>query len=369
MNQKKQAMERHGNHTKDRNRFRIRLGVLGTGIVLLFGVLITMIVLECKENEKNYNAFYQSQLSALSREIDLQLNQLLEKGSTEDEILEYFKENSFVSGSRWIFLSRNEKLIFVKDESTTTHLKDRSCGRYITKLKADDAIVSYERIQEGADEWGIGIMTKKDYAMNQAGVLGHTMHVILLVGLFTLVLTGISLYLLLRYLMEGTKNIRLQEQNREANVRLEEVRNEIFSLQYVDPEKNVTEDPEKEMVYDRIFIRKILEDSKNYQLAPMQLMFVDLEMADRYYRKEEIDRITNYLRNFLDKKHLLGEVQKGRFVGVLYKTSPEDALQLQKRLMDYWKEESLPIHISVVEVKDLEKAVEVFEENFQKGNL
>lgn len=126
-------------------------------------------------------------------------------------------------------------------------------------------------------------------------------------------------------------------------------------------------------LYDADLIQLFLKKSDDPALLPMQLLFANIVMESRYYARQEIFETLGELKQFLGRTHVVGEMKKGCFIVLMYRTSPEEAQSVVDQYGSWIQENGdgarTKMELSVYEVTEERSALQVCEDYLQKGEM
>lgn len=61
-------------------------------------------------------------------------------------------------------------------------------------------------------------------------------------------------------------------------------------------------------------------------------------MGDRYFSRDEIFRIMDFIKGCMGSNHVTAEMSKGNFVVLMYMTDMSTAEQIRDKMLESWKE-------------------------------
>ncbi len=96
-------------------------------------------------------------------------------------------------------------------------------------------------------------------------------------------------------------------------------------------------------------------------------------MESRYYTRQEIFDALGQLKQFLGRTHVVGEMKKGCFIILMYRTLPEEVQSVMDQY-ETWVRlngagEQTKLQLSVHEVTKAHSALQIWEEYLQKGEV
>jgi hypothetical protein len=337
-------------------------------VFLMLIVLLATAFFVIRENQnqrETYLQVYRTQQTEYTEQLANQLEQWIKDGKTEKELVSGLEEICEVSANSWSFLCKDNTVLFAKDDSTTQNLrKEKKKSAFMATLESQDAVLTKITRKSGAENYIIGTITDENYALSSGGIIQHEIY-LYLIWVFFAMLTVMTIIALTSKLNEEQRKLEktadiLQKQN----VKLEHASEEA-TLSHPE-EREVTISLKNQNFYDADLIRMFLSKSDDAALMPMHILFIDLIMEDRYYSRTEIFSAVGELRPFFGEKHVTGEIQKGRFVVLMYRTSEEEAKEILEKCRTTAesgkKETDIRLNLYLVEVKEGKSALRTYEE-------
>lgn len=346
---------------KPESRMRAVLVMLAVIILASAGFL----VFENKRNRETYLSMYQSGQYSYTEQLGYRLEQLLSEGAGEAEIASWLSEEAEVSANSWSFCARGDEILFAKDKKTTETLReDKDRDVFLKKINSQDAVVTMVRDKQ--EEYEIGTITAESYALTQGGVQQHEIYMILLFAILCM-LAVMAVIGVTAKLNQVEKNLKsTSKAMKRQNIKLERTGEQKLSGEEAAPE------PEQggQEFYDSELIRMFLKKSDEDALMPMQILFARIVMERRYYARQEIFDALDKLKQFLRSSHVIGEIKKGCFVVLMYRTTKEDAAEIVRKYEESLREDAsehlTPMELSLTEVLDGQPALQIYED-FLKG--
>lgn len=304
---------------------------------------------------------YLRQYEAVQQEETDYLRQLIESSSNSDEMISRMKDCFEVSGSRWDYLIEDDKVIFAQNDTTTAGLGQESAHAGFDKYLGTMKLIRTESSFENQGQtYIIGIVTNKDYALDRVSIPKYRVYFVL----FTFVLALLFSMGLVYYAGSLDKCNQKIEQIREELIK----RNDLFAEYEADSnrkqemEESLNKPVQEIGYYDWGFLKTLLEKSNQKQLFPISFLYIQIVMEARYYTKDELMSVMDYVKDALNGAQVIAEISKGKFAAVLYKTSLEEAQQLTENLYAGWGEkgENLPLLIKPAFVSEGDSPMETF---------
>lgn len=338
-------------------------------VILVLAVTFFMIKENQAHREKYLNVYHTAQME-YTEQVANQLEMLIKQGEEDDSLVSWMEKKCGVSASSWSFLCRDEVVLFAKDAKTTGNLREeKKKSAFIQNIERQAAVLTLTERQIGGKGYVIGTITDENYALSQGEVQQHEIYLYLMLGIFVMltVMTVIGLTAKLNQVERSLENTSktLQQQN---------IKLEWAGEEAVLPEIQKEEEPERESqsFYDSDIIGMFLSKSDDEALMPMQILFIDLVMESRYYSRKEIFDVMEKVKKFLGRTHVTGEIQKGRFVVLMYRTTPEEAQDILDKCHSFMeqkqRENGIRLKMHIAEVRDGKKAMAVYEEGWKQSD-
>lgn len=343
-------------------------------------VLVTLAVLvvagvcfllwENKKNREFYLDTYHQMQQSYTDQLGNQLEQLVTSGKDQEEISAWFSKNAEVSANSWMFWIRDDEVVYAKDEQTTDSLREaRKKDTFLADLNSQEGIVTTVTVKTGQTNI-VGVITSESYALSKTKLPQHEIYLYLFSAILAMlaVMAVISLTAKLN-VVENTL-LEIEGKMKKQNIKLERSGEHTMITQ---PDNHSEAEYEEHDFYDSELIRVFLKKSDDEALMPMQILFADIVMESRYYSRGEIFGALENLKRFLGRTHVLGEIKKGSFVVLMYRTTYEEAVRIMERCKEslgrQGDDEAICMEISVVEVKEGQSAMEVYEERLKGGAI
>lgn len=303
-------------------------------LVTAISVLLLMILLESMyygyhimDNRTNLMAQYESEQKQRTELLSHAL-----RGMDEAQMAEFIEESVDTSASSWAFVTKDGKAVFMRDESTTAEQAGISPESYADN---GDAIVTTADVGDG---YVCGIITLKSYIWQSVSVNDFEFYIIIAVIADFMVFGG----MLVQFAGKTrTAYDELEELESELAVRNEKFHeyekltaryeDELAQLQPAQDEKRRGD------YYDMDVVDALLSKSDDASLYPITYMFIRIDMEDRYYTRDEIFAIMDFIKAHMDKRHVTAEISKAYFAVIMYRTDADDAERVKQRLLADWE--------------------------------
>lgn len=310
-------------------------------VVAAFAVVLFMIALETiyygyhmKTNRDNiFSAYKDDQSQTVSI-----LAERLE-GLSEKDMESVINEVVDVSGSEWAFLTKGDDIIFVKDAATTAELSDMTASGLDEYMSKQKGIVSATAIVGSG--YVIGIYADKSYVLSAYGVNDFEFYIVIAVIAAFLVLGGMVIEYAGRIGHMGRKVQRLEDELTARNEKFDEYERLTESYGEELRQKDIEPaDKKSGRYYDMEVVDSLLSKSTDPELYPITFLFISVQMGDRYFSRDEIFGIMDFIKGCMGSNHVTAEMSKGNFVVLMYMTDMSTAEQIRDKMLESWKRTS-----------------------------
>lgn len=351
----------------------IRMKAVTITLVIIVLASVLFVIYENRNNRIQYLNMYREKQTEYVRQLGNELDYLVPLGLTDAELTSYFGDNAEVSGNSWMFLCRGEEVVFAKDQTTTDSLREAKDKEiFLEQIKEQDVIFISLVKQINGTSYLVGTVTDEYHALTRGNVIQHEIYIYLVMGVFVMLAT--------MAIMAGTAKLNRVEKElektydtlRRQNIKLEKSE-DCISTEPDSGDIISMEQRESQEIYDAGLIQMFLKKSNDAALMPMQILFTNIVMESRYYSRQEIFDVLEKLKKFLKPSHITGEIMKGRFVVLMYRTDYEEAVCIMNRFREYYEanrtDHSIQFDMYVMEVKEGRTAMDVYAEGLKRGKL
>lgn len=347
-----------------------RMKAVIVSLVVIVLAAAFFIVHENQAHREDYLEVYRAEQLVYTEQLANQLELLMPDGTGEVSAVSWMAENCEVSANRFSFLFREEEVLFAKDTKTTENLREeKKKSAFMDTIEGQDAVLTMAEKELGGIHYVVGTITDENYALSRGGIKQHEIYCYLVFGIF--ILLAVMAVIGLTAKLNKVESIL---QNTSETLQKQNIKLERASEEAVLPEQKDEAEVEKgnQNFYDSDLIRMFLNKSGDAALMPMQILYIDLIMESRYYSRKEIFDVMEGVKRFLRPTHVTGEIQKGRFVVLMYRTSKEEAQDILKQCQSFTDREKekngIRLKMYLAEVKEGEDPLAVYEEGWKHGD-
>nr|MCR5796415.1 hypothetical protein [Eubacterium sp.] len=266
--------------------YHTRMRVVLLTILLFVSAFAGYFLFENDRLKEQYMEIYMSRQQVYTEGLADQLELVIEnKGNMNSTLASYFAEHAEVSGNTYMFLCKDENIIFVKDElSTQKLLKTKTRSDLMESLRAMDPVITETTRNIGENKYFIGTVTDRDIVYYNGHITQHITYLYLMLCIIGLIATAavIAFTAALNkadkkyestYKDLQKKNLTIQEREDEM-LGIEEhndiIENEREAKQHINLIKSNNE------YYDAGMIEIFLRKSDDEKLYPMQILFAEV---------------------------------------------------------------------------------------------
>lgn len=310
-------------------------------LVTAFAVILFMIALEVvyygyhmMDNRDNVLAAYKDDQSQLTSVLAERLD-----GMSENDMVSAIQRAVDASGSEWAFLLKGDDIVFIKDEATTADLSNMTAAELGEYMSEQNGIVSETSVAD--TDHTVGMFTDRSYVLSSYGVNDFEFYIVMAVIAVLLILGGMVIEFAGRIGHMGRKVRRLEAELAARNEKFDEYERLTEGYEEELRKKDV-ESAEKNTgrYYDMEVVDSLLSKSADPELYPITFMFIKIQMGDRYFSRDEIFRIMDFIKGCMGRNHVTAEMSKGNFVVLMYKTDMETAEVIREKLLESWENTS-----------------------------
>jgi len=311
------------------------------------------------QNQKSYLESLSEQQGYFVSQLQEHIRYMLEQGAQTSDIVEYLGKRVQASGTRWVFFSIGNKLLFAKNESTTNDLEELDNWYSFLDYVAEqeDMLIKYDSFDYENKTYRVGLIYSKSVALGEDFISRYNTYTILvnsiaLVGLLTLMFAMmISLNSIKKKLKVAESTVT--EKNRQIELLLESTK----EVEKQDMPEDMQASFQK--IYDGSFLFEFLQRSDDPALFPICFLGISILMGNEYFTRDQILSYIKPIEKFLSPRYILGEVGRGQFVAILYRTNFEQAMRLRDEIYDLWTQ--------VNEINGTKVGVGIAQVDAQKG--
>lgn len=350
---------------------RYRMISISVTVIIFIAVMLAAMLVELHNNQEQYMTMYQKDQQQFIDQLANTLTYMMENGKTEDDIITYMEDEVEASGSRFFVLTKGDTVLFAKNDITTKclgSLKDKKA--FYKSIEQQEVIIQRATFLKDSQNYEISVVSDV-YSVKVEGDLNkHQYYILLVVAIMSLVLVSL-LVTMLGYWNRTEKQLEGTEKELDLrNEKMEQISQETGTLTGDKTDLLTKEEvtgiikSKKAEFYNIYTIKMLLQKSEDADLKPLQLLFINVVMGNQYFTKDQIFDAMEQVQDHLRPVEVMGEIRRGRFVILAYRTPYETAKKREKQIIELCKqieqEQGVTLHCQLVK-EDAQKAIERFE--------
>lgn len=319
-------------------------------LILFLGSGMFFLGNEMKQNRIYYLRNYESQQSHLVEQLSIKLASIIDEEQDTRKWISWLEKNQVSTSYVWQFIYQDDEPIYIKNTTTTTEAqeKDISLHQLIENAKVQKKQVVYKQFISRDATYTYGLILEESYILLSGRVNKHNEYVLLVIGLISIVFFIVTLFLVASYNRKDKELKELSNQLKRANLNVENLA--VAKRKQLGEEGELSLENGHSNNYERELLDSFLNKSNQKELRPLGIIFIRLELANRYYAKKEIQELLEPVLECLTSKQFLFEISKGNFVILLYRSKEEQVIELIENIEVLWTfqlvEKGIKVHIA-----------------------
>ncbi|HZK70618.1 MAG TPA: hypothetical protein VFD03_03730, partial [Clostridia bacterium] len=309
---------------------------------------------ELKTNQTHYLESLDIQQGYFVNQLSEQLKYMSQEGADSAQLSAYLSQNVEASGSRWVFLCVGNKVEFAKNISTTESLGDKKYwDEFLSYLESqEDMRVKYTSFEDGIKTYKVGLVYSESAALNEAFIPKHNISIMMTSGLAALVLLCLTLASIVSSNRVKKRWESVEDTLVQRNHQIEQLIEDVEQYEA----NNADQEPDflRGQVYQDDLMRGFLQKSDDPALSPICMIGIYIIMGNDYFTKDRILGYIEPIRALLSPRHILGEIKKGEFLAILYRTDLDEASLLRDKIRAVWDQgvsaHGVGIGVGIIEV-------------------
>lgn len=344
-------------------------------LVLLLACVFVFLFLSERElnlSQQDFLKVYMEQEDEYVNLLSNQLEIMTEEGVETDNLVEYINSELTATSSRWAFLCVDQYVVFARNPGTTKKLNElRDWIKFSTFLEQQqDVVISTASYTVMGEHYILGVVSSESTALYRANIPQHSTFLLMGSGIFAAVMFALLLVAMLVAKLRATKLMNLDQAIVAKNLQVQDL------LAELSVKKEMRFDLQKPIfdqlnICDADMLRGFINKSGDPSLFPICFMGVYVIMDTKYYTKKQIFSYIEPVKELLSSRHILGEIGRGEFLAVLYKTDIEEAYSIRDKIYEAWEtgnlEKGFRIGIGIVRADSQEQPIiEIFDNIIEK---
>lgn len=259
------------------------------------------------------------------------LDDMNQDGATDEELVKYLEGYAQQSGNSWVYLVKDEKVIFARDDATTDTLGERKdYGTLLNDYSAQGAVIT--NVSFASNRYEVGIVSSKSYLLDRAKVIKHSIYIGIGFGFCTIVYLALVIVLASLWHNSDKENRKLRKEVIDLNLKIEGLWAQIKR-----DERSRESKPAKKRMYNADMVQTLLEKSEDPALHPLSIIIFKVNMNEKKLTRQQLLEMMQVVQDHLVENQLMAEVGRGEFAVLLYHTTKEEAMHLKEQIFDFWK--------------------------------
>lgn len=311
---------------------KIRIKAILVPVVIFMISSLVFVGAELWQNSDYYLKNMEEQQQKYNNIIAASLEELYQDGATDEDYAEYIRTMVEQSGNSWFYLSKDENMIFVRDDITTESLGRYKDYRSFMNSYSDTSIVRTSA-RFGNDRYEVGTVSAKDYLLNQGKVIKHIIYIGIAALLCTITYLALIIVLATKWNDADSNNKVLK-----AEIIEEKLKVEALLVQLEQDADSVEKNKRRYTMYNRNMAETLLEKSDDKALYPIAIIMVKVLLANKMYTRRQLYNMMQVIWDKLNANQIVAEIRKGEFAVLMYHTTEEEAQLLKERVFAEWSE-------------------------------
>ena len=165
--------------------------------MVFIAVMLAAMLVELHNNQEQYMSMYQKDQQQFIDQLANTLTYMMENGKTEQDIITYMGDEIEASGSRFFVLTKDDSVLFAKNDITTKclgSLKDKQT--FYKSIEQQDVIIQRVALLREFQNYEISVVSDV-YSVKAEGNLNkHQYYILLVVAIMSLVLVSLLVTML-----------------------------------------------------------------------------------------------------------------------------------------------------------------------------
>ena len=351
---------------------RYRMISISISVVVFIAVMLAAILIELSNNQEQYMVMYREGQQQVVSQLADTLRYMTDGGTDDAGLVTYLSENVAASGSRFFVLVKGSDVLFAKNDITTKCLGSLNTKDALYEsLQTQSVNVLSTTFEHEGQTYEIAEFYDVDTVKSEADLNKHQYYILLAVAIMGMVLVSLLVTMLGSW-NRTEKQLKCAEKELDIrNEKMEQISQETGTLTGDKTDLLTKEEvtgiikSKRAEFYNIYTIKMLLQKSEDEELKPLQMILVNVVMGNQYYTKDQIFNAMERIQHHLRPVEVMGEIRRGRFVILAYRTPVETARKRIREIEAICKEieenEGFSITCQLL-VEDDRKAIERFEE-------
>ena len=210
---------------------RYRMISISVTVMVFIAVMLAAMLVELHNNQEQYMSMYQKDQQQFIDQLANTLTYMMENGKTEQDVITYMGDEIEASGSRFFVLTKDDSVLFAKNDITTKclgSLKDKKT--FYKSMEQQDVTIQRAALLREFQNYELCVVSDV-YSVKAEGNLNkHQYYILLVVAIMSLVLVSL-LVTMLGYWNRTEKQLEGTEKELDIrNEKMEQISQETGTL-------------------------------------------------------------------------------------------------------------------------------------------
>ncbi|PYG85024.1 hypothetical protein LY28_03384 [Ruminiclostridium sufflavum DSM 19573] len=340
-------------------------------LTLSFLFCAAVIIIETNILSQNQDAFttsFGNEQELLVAQIEKQaIAVLTEQSGTEQDVIEQIIKTAKTSGSRYWFFSKNNKLLFFRNDNETSQLhitdvkellhsykidggknidvlislfNDKKNGSVLFSSSASNepGLTSISFFEANGASYSVGVCTTENYILDAGKIFrnnSYTINTIVSICLILFSFAVISIMLI----DKKNEDVEIAKKFIQANnLKIEKLTAQNSELDTLyDEDKNI---------YSSKVLYALLKKLNHPELFPVSVIIINIHHSDSITYDGLVSELAPILKKLLPQKSILARTQDNQLTALLFRTDYTSAKAVQSKLSKAWSSILKKLHSS-----------------------
>ncbi len=351
-------------HTKSKYLFIIILSLLFCAATIIFETKVL------KQNQESLTMSFGKEQELLVSQIEKQaINVLSSQSDNEQAVIKNIIKNSVTSANRYWFFTKENKIIFFRDDNETRQLKIKDINMLLKSYKmyggknidplitlfsdkaigsvlfsesevGENKLTSVAFFEVNGTDYSIGLCTTETYIVDSSYIYKHNSYSIITIVALCLLLFSIVIVNIIIIDKKDDEIQLLKKFIQSKNQKIERLTTANIS--------------ELDLLYNKdtnIYSKKVFDSLINKleksQLFPISKIVIDLSIPENISFDSLMSELSPVLKKLLPQNGILAKTQDNELTILLFRTHYKSAKALQTKLLNAWSNILMKFNSSV----------------------
>ena len=338
-------------------------------IIVFIAAVIVFIGFELVHNQSLYISNYMTEQQKLNDQVTIRFKHYISEDqlSIDDTVNQIVGEVE-TSGSRFWFIAADEKLLFVKSDTTTDMYSFTSLTTFIHDNKTDNLKVTFSSFSAGEVKYTIGICTSESYIKEGGELFRHNVYVIMPLILISAFIIVIVIFAILMINRQEITIKKLKADAIDRNMTIEQLTTRFKKTRLNDlgGSRDQTSENKEKVIYDKQVLASLLDKINRENIIPLTIIIIELTSKTRTFMTKDYQLYIKSISQYINQEHVLAEIITGVYSILLFHTFAESNEEIKQTLINEWalplKKQGVKVRMGISCIEDYDSNVEnVFE--------